>query len=173
MDWSHAPLHRTSLPGWYFITAGTYAKQHLLADERRREALIALMQSTALELELKLDAWVVLSNHYHLIVRAHNGSIPAFIRKVHSISARDWNSCDAAAGRKVWFQYWDKYLTLENAYLARLNYIHQNPVHHGIVRRAENYRWSSLAWFESTVDMALAKAVRQFKIDRLRVPDDF
>ena len=34
------------------------------------------------------------------------------------------------------------------SYLARLNYVHQNPVKHGLVRVANQYRWCSAAWLE-------------------------
>ena len=36
-DWPHAPLHRLGPPGAYFITAGTYLKQHYF---RNREELL-------------------------------------------------------------------------------------------------------------------------------------
>jgi putative transposase len=34
-------------------------------------------------------------------------------------------------------------LTSENAFMQRVNYIHQNPVRAGLAARAEDYRWSS------------------------------
>src|SRR6185295_13265442 len=40
---------------------------------------------------------------------------------------------DNATGRQVWYNFWDTKLTFENSYLARLNYVHQNPVKHGLV----------------------------------------
>ena len=174
MDWTHAPLHRTKDPGWYFITAGTYKKQPFLLAEGRRDALIDLILSCACQLNLIVHAWVVLSNHYHLMLQARkDADIPLFARRVHSINARAVNALDAAPGRKVWYQYWDKFITDENAYFARINYIHQNPVRHRLVSAAENYRWSSMRYFEDRVGIPLARAVRQIKIDKIKVVDDF
>ena len=90
------------------------------------------------------------------------------ISELHSISARELN-----AGRKIWYQYWDKHLTFENSHLARLNYVHQNPVHHRLVMQATNYRWCSASWFESKVSRAFAASLRRFRGDRLNVVDDF
>lgn len=35
-------------------------------------------------------------------------------------------------------------LTSEQAFMQRVNYVHQNPVRAGLVERAEDYRWSSV-----------------------------
>ncbi|HEU4521346.1 MAG TPA: transposase, partial [Thermoanaerobaculia bacterium] len=125
----------------------------LPAEGSRRDALIALFDAVARQTRVTVHDWVVLSNHYHLMVETvAKSGVADFIRQVHSISAREWNALDRVAGRKVWFQYWDKTITYEKSYLARLNYIHQNPVHHRLVKRAEDYRWSSLRRFQEKAD---------------------
>ena len=58
-----------------------------------------------------------------------------------------WHARAAA----IWHNFWDTELTYEKSYLARLNYVHQNAVKHGLVARACQYRWCSAAWFERTV----------------------
>ena len=174
MDWAHAPIHLNGAAGSYFITAGTYRKQHVLAEAARRDAFIALLSATTREYNIILYAWVVLSNHYHLMIHAKELSVVRpFIQKVHSLSARELNSRDSTPGRRVWFQYWDKYVSHEASYMARLNYIHQNPVHHGIVSSAHNYRWSSLSWFEDVADRSFVRAVGNMKIDKLQIADEF
>jgi putative transposase len=173
MDWPHAPLHRTESPGWYFITAGTYWKKHLIT-ESRRSFLIDLMRALAPPEGLDLQIWSVMPNHYHCIVQADtNHNLPAFIKKLHSKSSREFNSQDKTTGRQVWFQYWDKQLKTEKDYFTRVNYIHQNPVKHGLVYSAENYPWSSMREFEDGVGRALAESVRRFKTHQLDGPDDF
>jgi putative transposase len=73
----------------------------------------------------------------------------------------------------VWHNYWDKQLTYEKSYLARLNYAHQNAVKHGLVRVANQYPWCSAAWFERTARPAQVKTIYAFKTDSLKVMDDF
>src|SRR5688500_17875306 len=117
MDWTHTPLHRTKDPGWYFITAGTYKKAPFLLDERRRESLIDLIWSCATQMNLIVQAWVVLSNHYHLLLQAaQTSNIPLLAKRVHSINAREVNALDATPGRKVSYQYWDQFITDEKSY---------------------------------------------------------
>jgi len=80
---------------------------------------------------------------------------------------------DDMIGRSVWFNFWDTKLTYERSYLARLNYVHQNPVKHGLVNVANQYGWCSAAWFERTGTPAMVKTVYGFKIDKLNIADDY
>jgi putative transposase len=73
----------------------------------------------------------------------------------------------------VWHNYWETRLTYQRSYLARLNYVHQNPVKHGLVPVASQYRWCSAAWFERTASTAQVKSIYRFKVDQVRVRDDF
>jgi REP-associated tyrosine transposase len=174
-DWPHAPVHRLGDPGAYFITAGTYRKEHHFRTADRLDRLRDLLFSLASSYRFPLQAWAIFSNHYHFIATAEHdaSSMKMMIAELHSVSAREVNCADGARGRQVWYQFWDKHLTFERSYLARLNYVHQNPVHHRLVNQATNYRWCSASWFESQVSRAFAQSVRRFGSDRLRVVDDF
>jgi putative transposase len=174
-DWPHAPLHRLSEQGTYIVTAGTYEKAHLFRGPDRLGRLEAALLSLAKEAGWRLEAWAVFSNHYHFIAHAGPGSkdLATFIKGLHGSTSRYVNELDSAAGRQVWFNYWDTQLTFERSYLARLNYVHQNPVKHGLVRVANQYPWCSAAWFERTASTAQVKTIYSFKIDRVKVEDDF
>jgi putative transposase len=123
----------------------------------------------------QLDAWAVFSNHYHFVGHALDdaGSLKPFLSHVHSDTARLVNLRDNEEGRQVWYNFWETELTYENSYLARLNYVHQNAVHHGLVAVANRYRWCSAGWFERTATPAQVKTIYGFKADKIRVVDDF
>lgn len=46
--------------------------------------------------------------------------------------------------RPVWYQYTDHVIRNEADYYRHLNYLHQNPVKHGVVTKMSAYHWSSL-----------------------------
>jgi putative transposase len=73
----------------------------------------------------------------------------------------------------VWHNFRETRLTYMKSYLARLNYVHQNPVKHGLVRVANEYPWCSAGWFEQTVTPAQVRTIYSFGSDRLNVNDDF
>ena len=96
-----------------------------------------------------------------------------FVKTLHSLTARELNQLDHRQRRTVWDNFWDTRLTYQHAYLARLNYVHQNAVKHRLVAVANQYPWCSAAWFERMASVAQAKTIYAFKIDRVQVPDDF
>jgi putative transposase len=95
------------------------------------------------------------------------------LNQLHSDSAREINKLDGAAGRQLWFQYWDTHLTYQRSYLARLNYVHHNPVHHALVEDAEVYPWCSAGWFGEKAPAGFARIVRSFRTDQISVRDPF
>ena len=122
----------------------------------------------------QLEAWAVFANHYHFVGHSAAGAsaLDVFLKELHADTARLLNRLDNAIGRQVWHNYWDTQLTYERSYLARLNYVHQNAVKHGIVPVANQYRWCSAAWFERTSTPAQVQTIYSFKIDKVRVIDD-
>jgi putative transposase len=123
---------------------------------------------------LGLQAWAVFPNHYHFVAQVPQAqNLKRFARHLHSTTAIAMNREDNLPGRKVWFQYWESHITFQRSYLVRLNYVHQNPVRHGIVRLASAYPWCSAAWFERKANPAFFKTVISFPSDKLDIPDDF
>jgi putative transposase len=127
------------------------------------------------QISWRLEAWAVFSNHYHFVghAPADAGNLKEFLGELHMTTSKAINKLDKAAGRQIWHNFWETQLTYERSYLARLNYVHQNPVRHGLVPVANQYRWCSAAWFESAASRAQVKTIYSFKIDRIRVLDDF
>jgi len=141
--WPHGPAHWTYEPGTYMVTAGIYRKKHLLDTANRRDMLLRELFETAKEFGWNLQAWALMSNHYHIVARAKDASsLAAFMRKLHGNTARKLNLEDDASGRRVWHQFWDTHITYEKSWLARLRYVNKNPEHHGVAKDAEAYRWS-------------------------------
>jgi putative transposase len=175
IDWPHAPVHRLGSGGVYIVTAATLHKEHLFRGSKRLTLLEQSLLTLAKQYEWQLEAWSVFTNHYHFIVRGsdESGHLKRFLTHLHANTARDLNRLDDKAGRVVWFNFWDTRLTYERSYLARLNYVHQNPVRHGLVNKATQYRWCSAAWFERVTQPTMIKTIYGFKIDQLNVPDDF
>ena len=174
--WAHAPSHWLFEPGIYMVTAGTFQRQHLLNTPERLDVFQRLLFSVAREQGWKLQAWAILSNHYHLIAaspRDGASTLSQMLGKLHMLSAKDLNRQDDAPGRRAWYQFWESQITFQPSHLARLNYVHYNPVHHGVATDATTYRWCSAARFEQKAPATFVKTVKQFKTDRVRVIDDF
>jgi putative transposase len=176
ISWPHAPLHELSARGTYLLTAGTYEKAHLFRTRERLQVLHRGLLSVANDFGWRLEAWSVFSNHYHFVGHSPEegaDNLPQMLGFLHEKTAKWINRLDGASGREVWHNFWETRLTHKTSYLARLNYVHQNPVKHGLVLVANQYPWCSAGWFERTARPAQVKTIYGFKIDRLKVLDDY
>jgi putative transposase len=175
-DWPHAPPHRLGASGVYFVTARTLHQfPHFKTSERLdfvRDRLFELVEKYG----WRLEAWAILSNHYHFVGHSPIGaesadSLGKLLKHLHADITRHVNRLDGAEGRKTWHNFRESHLTFQSSYLARLNYTHQNPVHHKLVRRAEDYAWCSARDFEKACTPAWVKTIRSFQYEQISRED--
>ena len=176
-DWPHAPIHRLDGAGVFMVTSATIYKQHLFNSPDKLTLLESKLLTLARNYNWQLEAWAVFSNHYHFVARSQEetqeGSLKQMLKHLHNETAIELNRIDGKVGRNVWYNFWDTKLTFEKSYLARLNYVHQNPVKHGVVAAASQYKWCSAGWFERVASAAMVKTIYTFKTDNVKVMDDF
>ena len=178
MLWTHAPTHQLSGNGTYFVTAGTHRKAHYFGTPQRLDVLQRGLLTVGHNFGWDLEAWAVFSNHYHFIARSpgdsgEGNSLSQMLGVLHTRTAGWINRLDNTPARKVWHNFWDTKLTYEKSYLARLNYVHQNAVRHGLVPVANQYRWCSARWFERVAAPAIVQSIYRFKTDAVIVKDEF
>jgi len=154
----HTPAHLFQEDALYMITASTYQKQpYINSNERKTQWRDAFFKACELY-HWHIIAWVVLINHYHVILRSpeqNATNLPKLIASLHKFTARRWNIEDNKSGRKIWWNYWDTCLRTERDFETRLRYIFWNPVKHGLVSRPENYQFSNYQDFlRMEIDLA-------------------
>ena len=157
----HKPPHPDYGSGWYFITAACYEHQHYFREPNELTALQRRLFEALAEAHCECGGWVVLPNHYHLLIKLTDIKLSGFgraIGKVHGRSALYANRRDAAPGRHVWYKFSDRKIRSERHFWACLHYIIKNPVKHGHVDEPLDWPWSCVdervaehgsAWLES------------------------
>ena len=104
----------------------------------------------------KLIAYVLMPDHFHLIVNPRDGRIKEFTGSLKSLSGRAISRCargvsfqhDSEGSALVWQESF-KATPLWSAWMIwqKINYIHANPVRAKLVESARDYRWSSFQAF--------------------------
>ncbi len=176
VTWPHAPPHYTKESGAYMVTAGTYRKEHFFRGPQRLKVLHAALLQLAGQYGWGLHAWVVFSNHYHFIASSPDtgaGNLSQMLSHLHTQTARELNLLDQTSARKVWHNYRETHLTFEKSYFARMHYVLQNPVKHGLVLTADQYPWCSASWFARNTSAAFQNTVKSFPCDRVKLDDDY
>jgi putative transposase len=178
IPWPRAPIHFLTEGGTFFVTASTLNHAHHFKGSDRLGVLHRGLLRVAHNFGWHLEAWAVFSNHYHFVAhspaQANDASSLAAMLKTLHVKTGEWiNKVEEMPGRQIWFNYRETRLGYRESYLARLNYVHQNPVKHGLVPVANQYPWCSAAWFERTASPAQVKSIYRFKTDKMNVQDDF
>ncbi|MCP4140267.1 MAG: transposase [Chloroflexi bacterium] len=147
---AHSPPHPFREEGTYLITAANYEHQHILENPTRRTAFEKLVLNNFQKIGAEIIAWVILTNHYHLLLNVDAFEIISDnLRYIHGSTSYQWNKEDKLTGkRKIWYRFSDRAIRNEKHLQRSLNYIHYNPVKHGLVEDVYAWKWSSLFLYE-------------------------
>lgn len=163
----HSPPHPINDQSFYLITAACYEHKPHISSEERRKQLLDLLFERFTDYDVELRGWIILPNHYHLLVYlgdSDGGLSPHYkqflskgfsryeqiekvLRRVHGSTSRSWNLEDNVVGRKVWYRYSDRAIRSERHYYTTLNYIHYNAVKHGWSKSPYDWICSSVHWY--------------------------
>ena len=92
----------------------------------------------------RLHAWVVMPNHFHLLLEMlAPHALGEAVASWKRFTAARINRLLGQRGALWQADYWDRYIRDENHYASAVRYIHENPVKAGLVRKAEDWAWSS------------------------------
>ena len=178
MKWStspHRPPHLYVDDVWYFVTASTINKAHILSLDEHFNIWTRAFKELAAEFKVKLIAWVVLPNHYHLLFLPHHSrDLGNFMKRLNGSTSYQLNALDQARGRTIWYSYWDTCIRGERDFWTRLNYIHYNPVKHGYVQEPGDWQFSSYHhYLHDDGEAWLENCIRDFPIYDLLDDDRF
>ena len=65
---AHSPPHPLQSHTYYLLAATCYRHQKILTTSSRRQQLFNLITEKFMNNGVKVIAWVILANHYHLLV---------------------------------------------------------------------------------------------------------
>lgn len=154
----------------YFFTVVTYRRRCLFADARNRRFLGASFREARESLPFEIDAAVLLPDHLHVLMRpAECVDYSALWRLIKTLftrrllSDRDGASrctlpvaenrasrCILKDGRRrgeasVWQRrFFEHTIRDQEDWGRHVDYIHWNPVKHGLVARPQDWKWSSV-----------------------------
>ncbi len=131
-----------------FFTHVTYLRRHILVDNV--DLIWKSIESLRTKHEFDLIAWVVIPDHLHLIID-HKDSDPSLVIKNFKLSfaAHLRKRLGLIEGRTWHNRYWDHIIRDQEDMNRHIDYIHYNPVKHGLVTRPRDYPHSSFNDFLS------------------------
>lgn len=144
------PPHLLLDNSYYFITPRTYRGQRIFNSHEKKVLLISSLKAAVRKGKCELQAWVVLEDHYHFLVKCPEGKyIPKLMNLVHGRVSYHINQIDDKRGRFVFNNYWDRIIRDQVDMNIHLNYIYYNPVKHGYVDDPKDY---NMVWVRGLQD---------------------
>ncbi|PLK49095.1 transposase [Uliginosibacterium sp. TH139] len=145
----------------FFFTVVTHRRQRILTDESLRVALRDAVRRVRAEMPFSIDAWVLLPDHLHCIWTLPPGDadfgrrwgrIKLFVtRAVAAEYARaDWRNPSRITRREstIWQRrFWEHQIRDDADYAAHMDYVHINPVKHGLVPTVADWPHSTFHRF--------------------------
>ncbi len=148
----HAPPHPFREAGYYLITAVNYEHVLVMDSVERRTVFEILLLDAMKGIQAETIAWVILPNHYHILVDVESlDSISTALKFLHGKTSRQWNLEDnLTEKRRVWYKFSDRLMRSEKQLQHTFNYIHYNPLKHGYTDDFYDWPWSSIKLYENS-----------------------
>lgn len=121
-------------------------RQAIVRDDADRQRLLALWQQHARAFQVDVHAYVLMDNHFHLLLTPHTDhGLPQMMQAVGRTYVRAFNQRHARTGTLWEGRYRSHLIQSERHLLACMVYIELNPVRAGMCSQAADFAWSSHA----------------------------
>jgi putative transposase len=137
---------RIEYPGaLYHITSRGNGRQEIFKDDEDRETLLDILASTIKRYNWLCHAYCLMDTHYHLIVETPEANLSSGMRQLNGVYTQRYNRRHKVLGHLFQGRYKAILVEKENYLLELCRYVMLNPVRAEMVRRPEDWRWSSYA----------------------------
>lgn len=127
----------------YHVTSRGNERKAVARDDEDRKRFVEILASMAERYQVICHAWVLMDNHYHLLLETPKANLSSAIRHLNGVYTQAFNRRHRRVGHL--FQGRFKAIIIEKeAYLLELcRYVVLNPVRAGMVRHPRQWTWSS------------------------------
>lgn len=147
--------------GTYFITQITYQREPWLCDEIGRKALREALQKIREKYPFSIDAFVLLPEHFHCLwtlppedkdfslrLRLIKTYVTKYYGEKLGINREVSQSRQKRGERNLWQRrFWEHLIRDEIDFALHCDYIHYNPVRHGLCATPQDWQFSSIHRF--------------------------
>ncbi|MGH8354903.1 MAG: REP-associated tyrosine transposase [Pseudomonas sp.] len=139
--------------GVYFFTVVSQGRRPLLTTPEIRQALRDSIIQVRRHYPFRIHAWVLLPDHLHCLWELPSGDAAFGLRWAlikRGVSQR-WRTLDPLNRSQqqrrengLWQRrFWEHRIRNPQDYQRHMDYLHWNPVKHGLVERVADWPWSS------------------------------
>ena len=127
----------------YFVTNVTILRQPILLENAN--ILLESIEKNKIATASDLIGWAILPDHFHLLVQPADVNISLLMRRIKLSFSAKYRQLKGMQSGRVWqYRFWDHVIRNQEDMNRHFDYIHRNPVKHGLVLSPFDYRFSSI-----------------------------
>ena len=144
------PLRIQYPNAWYHVMNRGRRAESVFKSEEDYQCFLDILHEAVELFSLRVSAYCLMSNHYHLLVQTPDGNLSRCMRHINGVYTQRFNAANGVDGQLFRGRY-KAILVGEDSYLLQLvRYMHKNPLRAGMVKSVESYKWSSHQGYLST-----------------------
>lgn len=127
---------------FHFVTFSCVGRAPLLKTPESREVTLEILERTRKRWDWKIVAYVVMPEHVHVLTDEPESFDLANVMQVWKQETS--RRLKSKGAKRFWLpRYYDLNIHGHEKKVAKINYIHMNPVKRGLVKNPEDWKWSS------------------------------
>lgn len=136
----------------YHIIQRGNERKSIFASDIDKSKFLDILQKMKEKYNFLIYGYCILDNHVHLIINDNGNDISKLMKSVNISYAFYYNHVYDRCGHLFQDRFRSK-LIMKDSYLLQVSkYIHNNPVKAGIVKKAEDYGWSSFNIYTEKIE---------------------
>ena len=140
-------LPRLDVIGHYHIVNRGVDKRVVYKDEEDFHHFLKLLCSASLIYEVTVHSYVLMSNHYHLLIETSQENLSKYMKHINAYYAMYFNKKYKRSGH-LWQGRFKSWFVTDEAYLyALVAYIEYNPIKAKMIKKLGEYKYSSYRAF--------------------------
>ena len=131
----------------YHVLNRANARVQIFDDENDYELFERILEEAVQRYDMRLLAYCVMPNHWHLaLYPRHDGDLSGCMGWLTNTHTRRWHTTKGTVGEGHLYQgrYKSFICQRDNHFLAVVRYVERNAKQANLVKKAENWRWSSV-----------------------------
>ena len=143
---------RITYPGaFHHVMNRGHEGTDIFYGNKNKNQFLEYMADAAKKFKIRIFAYTVMNNHYHLVLENTSGKMSEFMKRLNGQYGRYYRTVNGGKGY-VFQERFKSTLIEKDAYLLQsIAYLLRNPIRAGIVTNAEDYIWSSVkAYYSNT-----------------------
>ncbi len=127
---------------WH-VTARGNERKEIARDDEDRDTFVRILGSAVKRYGWTLHGWVLMPNHYHLVMETPRPTLSAGMMQLGSVYTQAFNRRWKRSGHLFQGRFFSLHVQRESHLLELLRYTALNPVRAGLVKAPGAWRWAS------------------------------